>query len=78
MEVFSEEAIQGAIINAVEELGYSSLRLQQELAVKQFVAMMCLCVSPQHAVGSLYVTVYYHLSLIICLILLKLLHVNIP
>ena len=36
MEVFSEEAIQGAIaIKAVEELGYSNLRLQQELAVKQ-------------------------------------------
>ena len=38
MEVFSEEAIQGAIlIKAVEELEYSSLRPQQELAVKQFV-----------------------------------------
>ena len=37
MEVFSEEAIQGPIIKAVEELGYSSLRSQQELAVKQFV-----------------------------------------
>ena len=61
MEVFSEEAIQGA--KAFEELGYSSLRPQHEHAVKPFVvAMMCLCVS-QQAERSLNVTVYYHLSL---------------
>ena len=37
VEVFSEEAIQGAILRHVEELEYSSLRPQQELPVKQFV-----------------------------------------
>ena len=37
LEVFSEEAIQGAILRLLKSLGIRSYTLQQELAVKQFI-----------------------------------------
>ena len=64
MEVFSEEAIQGAILRLlIKELVYSSVRPQQELAVKQFVCGNDVFVCLQTDSKNLNITVYYHLSL---------------
>ena len=60
MEVFSEEPFQGAILRLLKRLSIRALRPQQEPAVKQFVCGNDVFVS-QQAVGSLNVTVYYHL-----------------